>query len=166
MCLDESSRSLRASDTSSNCFSISLESERPTRTGNVRLTDTCLFSLSGHNSASHCILTCYLLLESINLAPKAPNLHLFVGSKRSLARLMLQSLHRLGGLCRGTGKVSGISSTLLQPERTSSAVYSHSLDNSLTLELATELHLLLLQPADSPLVGFCGQAVLKAALDI
>lgn len=34
------------------------------------------------------------------------------------------------------------------------------------MQLATELQLLLLQPADPPLVGLGGQAVLKAALDV
>lgn len=37
---------------------------------------------------------------------------------------------------------------------------------ALTLELAAELQLLLLQPADPPLVGLGGQAVLQAALDV
>lgn len=37
---------------------------------------------------------------------------------------------------------------------------------SLTLQFAAKLHFLLLQAADPPLIGLCGQAVLQAALDI
>lgn len=65
-------------------------------------------------------------------------------------------------------KVPGLGSALLHPECTSSAGsgYTDAVDKVLTLELATELQLLLLQPADPPLVGLGGQTVLKAALDI
>lgn len=157
MCLDESSRSLRASDTSSNCFSISLDSDTQTWTdddADCRV-QTLLASL--HLNAQ---LTCYLLLESVDLAPQAPDLHLFVDAERPLPCLVLQSLHRLGRLCRGTAKGSEYR---LSP---SGSGYAVALDKALTLELATELKLLLLQPADPPLVGLGGQAVLKAALDI
>lgn len=36
----------------------------------------------------------------------------------------------------------------------------------LTLQFAAQLYFLLLQAADPPLIGLCGQAVLQAALDI
>lgn len=115
MCLDESSRSLRASDTSSNCFSISPESDTQKMADLQRPAHPHTRIVPGLRTPHHCILTCDLLLESVDLAPQAPDLYFFVGAERALPRLVLQGLHRLGRLCRGIQGSALLSITLNAP---------------------------------------------------